>query len=156
MQEGEERGCEGARVLGELKPPPTCGEAGPCGVGPISTYLLSPGLLPLAARSCGAQSGAERLAEQCPAVAAASSPLSPTMGLPNRSLSSLLCRLFLLLQVPYCLALVPARTLSGGRAGVRMRRWRLGENGAGALEAHGTLGSLLRKPGMGVLGRARL
>lgn len=109
---GEER--EGSRVPGELKPPPTCGEAGPRGAGPISTYLLSPGLHPLAAWSCGAQSGTERLAEQYPAVAAASAPLSPTMGLPSGSLASLL---FLLLQVSYCFALVPAWTLSGGRAG---------------------------------------
>lgn len=53
-----------SRVPGLASRGPTCEGAGPYGAGPISTYLRSPGLLPLVPESCGAQRGAESLLER--------------------------------------------------------------------------------------------
>lgn len=78
--------------------------------------------------------------------------LSPAMRLPSGPPSSLL---FLLLQVLHWLALAPAGTLPGGRAG--------SAHGGGVGRARGSVpwrqgspGSPVRNPGMGVQGRARL
>lgn len=72
---GEHRRQEGLRgCFHHASSGPTCEGAGPCGARPISTYVRSPGSLPLAPASRGAQRGAESFTKPQSAIPAAFPP----------------------------------------------------------------------------------